>query len=345
MLAFRLQALGARVVLADPAGLGDNASGVAAGMLAPAMEAVLDPASADHFALLRDARDAWPALAAELERHGGILDRAGALWVGDEPSQLEVAARLAGVGARTERVTERQAAGLSAGLAAPFGGVFTPEDWRLEPIAMLQALRAAFLSVGGEVEADALVGLKAGAAVFGGGRRREADAVVLATGRLPHGLEIRLGPASLRPIKGQIARSTSLPTGGPSVRADGIYVAPSPSGAVIGATMEPDLADRVVDPEAIAQLRRRASGLFPHLRTASLQGAAGVRAATPDGLPLVGRSGEEGAMLALGARRNGWLLAPLIAEILAGELAGDAPGPWKAALDPVRLSGSTRTSD
>ena len=32
---------GARVILADPAPVGDNASGVAAGMLAPAFEAVL----------------------------------------------------------------------------------------------------------------------------------------------------------------------------------------------------------------------------------------------------------------------------------------------------------------
>jgi len=71
---------GARVLLADPAVRGDNASGVAAGMLAPACEALLDPASAGHFSLLKDARDAWdrvlPDLAQMLDRSGAILQTA-----------------------------------------------------------------------------------------------------------------------------------------------------------------------------------------------------------------------------------------------------------------------------
>ena len=55
-LALVLQREGARVTLVDPAGVGDNASGVAAGMLAPAFEATLDPASEGHFGLLAQAR-------------------------------------------------------------------------------------------------------------------------------------------------------------------------------------------------------------------------------------------------------------------------------------------------
>ena len=42
-IALELARGGAEVVLADPAGVGDNASGAAAGMLAPAFEALLDP--------------------------------------------------------------------------------------------------------------------------------------------------------------------------------------------------------------------------------------------------------------------------------------------------------------
>jgi glycine oxidase len=61
-----------------------------------------------------------------------------------------------------------------------------------------------------------------------------------------------------------------------------------------------------------------------------------VRAATPDALPLVGPSSRPGLSLALGARRNGWLLAPLIAEIICAQLAG-APAPaWSSRLDPLR---------
>ena len=48
------------------------------------------------------------------------------------------------------------------------------------------------------------------------------------------------------------------------------------------------------------------------VRGLSFDLAAGVRAATPDGLPLVGFSRTPGVILAVGARRNGR------AEILAG---------------------------
>ena len=50
--ALKLLDEGAEVRLFDPAPLGANASGVAAGMLAPAFEAVLDPLAAGHFGLL-----------------------------------------------------------------------------------------------------------------------------------------------------------------------------------------------------------------------------------------------------------------------------------------------------
>jgi glycine oxidase len=51
------------VTVFDPAAPGDNASGVAAGMLAPVSEALFDPVSAPHLDLLRRARDLWPAFA------------------------------------------------------------------------------------------------------------------------------------------------------------------------------------------------------------------------------------------------------------------------------------------
>ncbi len=43
-------------------------------------------------------------------------------------------------------------------------------------------------------------------------------------------------------------------------------------------------------------------------------------------------------MLALGARRNGWLLAPLMAQIVADRLAGADAGPWAGALDARRFT-------
>ena len=65
--------------------------------------------------------------------------------------------------------------------------------------------------------------------------------------------------------------------------------------------------------------------------------STGVRAATSDGLPMVGASAAPGVVLAVGARRNGWLLAPLVAQLVAACVTGRDPGPYAAALDPARF--------
>jgi glycine oxidase len=121
---------------------------------------------------------------------------------------------------------------------------------------------------------------------------------------------------------------------GPVIRYGGGYVCPSANGAVIGATMEPGRSDSVVEPAMAAMLLETAVQAVPRLRGARTVGRAGVRAATPDGLPLVGPSLTPGVWIAAGARRNGWLLAPLIAEALVATLAGErAP----EAFSPARL--------
>jgi glycine oxidase len=342
-VALRLRQEGARVVLADPAPLGDNASGVAAGMLAPAFESVLDETSAGHFPLLCAAREMWPALAEALEPHGGRLDRSGAIWAGEAAGLEPMLQRLTAAGARAERIDAAEAGRLSPGLNAPEGGVFTPEDWRIEAGPTLQALRAAFLAAGGEVRATALRWAGPGEAALSDGEILALDESILATGQPPEGL---LDPPveleHVAPIKGQIARLGGPgPIGGPVVRAEGIYVAPpmasSKAGVLAGATMEAGRHDRLVEPEAIGRLAGLATRLFPDLAEARPVGAAGVRAATPDGLPLVGPSRSPGVRLALGTRRNGWLLAPLIAEIVADQLAGAEPAIHAARFDPTRF--------
>ena len=328
VLALRLRDDGAEVLLADPAPLGANASGVAAGMLAPAFEAALDPVSAGHFELLKAARDLWPALA---ERLGVALDRSGALWVGDEASNTAVFSRLETLGARAEM------------RAAPTPAVFTPEDWTLEPRATLAALRRAFIEAGGETRAAAVQAWSGRVARLADGSSLEADLLVLAAGLSPEGMADP--PAELKalhPIKGQIASlEAAAPQDGPVARGEGIYVVPRAGGPIVGATMEVGLRGTVVDPAATEQLRAAAARLFPALAVAPATGAAGVRAATLDGLPLVGASNIPGVWLAMGARRNGWLLAPLIAGVIADHLAGGDGGEWAKAFAPGRsgLSG------
>jgi glycine oxidase len=63
-----------------------------------------------------------------------------------------------------------------------------------------------------------------------------------------------------------------------------------------------------------------------------------VRASAPDGLPLVGRAGAGGPILAVGARRNGWLLAPLVAELVLKAAAGEDGGAVGERLSPDRFA-------
>ena len=335
-LALRLRDEGVEVLLADAAPLGANASGVAAGMLAPAFETVLDPPAAGHFELLRTARELWPALAG---RVGGTLDRSGALWAGDEASNAEVLERLTLRGARAEAVDAARARGLSPGLEAPQGAVFTPEDWTLDPAGMLASLRGAFEAAGGRVRAAAVTSWSGGTAGLSDGGEARADVLVLAAGLAAEGLASPPPElAHLQPIKGQILSLDAMePRAGPVARGEGIYVVARASGPTAGATMQAGVRDLAIDPATVAALRSAAARLYPALAGARATARAGVRATSPDGLPLAGPSLTTGAWLAMGARRNGWLLAPLIAEVVAARLAGGDGGALARLFDPGRF--------
>ncbi|MBL7660408.1 FAD-dependent oxidoreductase, partial [Escherichia coli] len=53
---------------------------------------------------------------------------------------------------------------------------------------------------------------------------------------------------------------------------------------------------------------------------------AGVRGASADGLPMAGPAPDgEGLFFALAPRRNGWLLGPLVAAVVADAVEGRTP--------------------
>ena len=337
--ALRLAQAGAEVWLCDPAAPCDNASGVAAGMLAPAFESVFDPAGAGLFPLLMAARDHWPGLLASVGREG-LLDRSGAVLAalaGEEERLAGAEARLRALGLAPRTLIGDGLRDLVPELSTRVtAGLYTVEDWRLSPAAMLPALAAAALAAGVRLLPDALAERDGHLTLAG---RPVAGAVVIAAGAEAADLSAAVPElAHLSPIKGQILHFDAGPRTGPVVRGFSGYVAPQPGGAAAGASMEVGRRDRETDAAVLAGLRAQAAGLFPHLADAPAQGFAGVRAASPDGLALVGRSvAGEDLVLCVGARRNGWLLAPLAAEVVLATLAGGDPGPFGAALDPRRF--------
>lgn len=310
--ALRLARMGFKVTVFDPAPLGDNASGVAAGMLAPVSEALFDPASRDHLDLMRRARDLWPAFAKDL---GIPLSQVGVRIEGSDAWRGQVGQKLRDLGLAPDETI--------------------PEDWRIEARPALATLRAAAETAGARFEAAEVETFAPGALRLADGRTEAFDILVVATG--PGARDGQLAPetAALAPIKGQILRVEAAEDGA-VVRGEGVYLAPGETLA-IGATMEAGRDDLEPDASATQALRAAAWSLRPDLDLDAAKVEVGVRATTADGLPLVGWSKAPGVLLAVGARRNGWLLAPLVADMVAAYLNGDNPGPDAAAMNARRF--------
>lgn len=315
--ALALARAGLAVTVCDPAPLGENASGVAAGMLAPAFEAALDPAALAHFPLLKAGRDRWPAVA---ETVGIELDRVRTTAVGHPEWLAQVRGTL-------------ETLGVAVGQSG--NALTVTEDWRIEPPAAMAALRGACGALGVVFLGQAVARFALGEAVLADGAVLAADRLVAATG-----FATDLAPelAVLKPIKGHILRLPPTLGGGAS-RYEGFYLCAGRGGMLVGATMEAGRSDTAVDPVQVAGLMEKARRIMPALQQDG-EPLVGVRAATPDGLPLVGPSSAPGVIVAAGMRRNGWLLAPLVADLVAAYALGQDPGPWAKALAAGRFDES-----
>jgi glycine oxidase len=317
--ALALARAGLAVTVFDLAAPGDNASGVAAGMLAPASEALFDEASAPHLALLRRARDLWPAFAEGLNIE--IL-KDGVRIEGDADWLAGIEARRRVLGLPDDR--DRDSA------------LLLVEDWRLDACDALARLRAGASGLGARFEPASVTDYQNGVLSLSDGRAERFDTLVLATGAAERDGVLAPETAALTPIKGQILRlhhdlgATSV------VRGAGVYLCPG-APMVVGATMEFGRDDLTPDPLKTAPLLQAAALLRPDLAGVTVTTQVGVRASTVDGLPLVGWSARAGVMLAVGARRNGWLLAPLVAGLVAAYLTGKDPGPDAAQFDARRF--------
>lgn len=311
---------GRDVLVLDPGGT--NASSVAAGMIAPAIESFVDEASPEHARLLRDAGRLWADVP------GVTLKPAPAIWRGDD-------------GERT--VAALQALGFDATLDDR-GQVHARDDVQLDPGAALTALKANLWRPVVEASAVRIDRVGAGWGVETDSGAIYANAVVLATGAagpLPGLPETVAGLIrQIAPIRGQIG-FTAQTLAGTVTRGAGGYVAPTEGGTLIGATMEPGRRDLEPDADVGAQLAAMAAALIECEVEDGVYWRVGVRGATPDGLPMAGASGEAGLYLALAPRRNGWLLGPLVGRVVAdaveGEFEGGGALEHAATLNPLRF--------
>ncbi|MCW2985652.1 MAG: thiO, partial [Conexibacter sp.] len=156
-----------------------------------------------------------------------------------------------------------------------------------------------------------------------------ADRVVVAAGAWSGAFG-----AAVRPVKGQALRLRD-PSGpglcdhvlrwGPPTPG---YLVPRGDGRYyLGATMEERGFDTAVTALGVHELLREAAEVLPGILELEIEEAfAGLRPGTPDNAPIVGTDpADERVIWATGHFRNGILLCPLTAELVAEELAGGRP--------------------
>ena len=188
-----------------------------------------------------------------------------------------------------------------------------------------------------------------GACVHTSNGRIESDAAVMAAGSWSPLIPVRAGLEAasgrnprppVRPVRGQLVR---LEVEGPVARhvlwGPGCYVVPLRDGSVlVGATVENVGYDDRPTAGGVRALLNAATSWFPALENAVFAGArVGLRPGTDDELPIVGASSTMSAVFyATGHFRNGVLLAPLTASLLADLVLDGHEGPGMEMMRPAR---------
>ena len=124
------------------------------------------------------------------------------------------------------------------------------------------------------------------------------------------------------------------------IRSEEVYLVPRSDGRIlIGATVEDCGFDKKVHPDSILHMQHLAEQLVPEIAKAKIHETwAGLRPGTPDDLPILGESNMPGYFIATGHFRNGILLAPITAGIMARLLRGEATDYPLEAFSPSRFS-------
>ena len=155
------------------------------------------------------------------------------------------------------------------------------------------------------------------------GRRYEADAVVLSAGTWSRRVRVKnVAALPVRPVRGQLLHLQWTQGNPPSriVWGSRCYTVPWSSGALlVGATLEEAGFDESATVSGVRALTSAVIDLLPQASEARLDAVrVGLRPALPDGLPAIGPLARARRVVAAtGHYRNGILLAPLTADIVA----------------------------
>jgi glycine oxidase len=316
-LALELRERGAKVLVLDKGDPGNEASSAAAGMLAPS-----DPETpAGLRPLATESARMFPGYVSKLEGLSGIATdfrRQGTIALMDGTVTPP-----AGYSPLSTDDVQR----LEPHLRSHGGQSFFVQENTVDPRLLMRAALLAAQNTGVEVRGNAEVTTI----------RSRANNVEVETftGIFTAGTAVNCRGAwagsPVKPRKGQMLylESERKDLLEHVVHAPDVYIVPRSSGKIlVGATVEDAGFDKTVAASTIQELVRTAIEYLPVLRRARIvESWAGLRPGTPDDLPILGLGPAEvaGVFVASGHFRNGILLAPATAKIMADVITGRPP--------------------
>lgn len=339
---------GLRVEVVERLPHGAEASVAAAGMLSPLGDA---SESGPFLDACLASRDLWGPWVADLESETGLsidYDTSGALLVAleeeDEP-ELDAVLRFAReLGERAEEIEVSALRHRVPDITPEVRRVLHLQDeHRVDNVQVCALLAQAAQKLGVVIHYDSEVEhveKRPEGTVLVQGRhwRKEARLLVLAAGAWS-GLIPGLPSFPVRPVRGQmlLLGGVDWPWAG-SVRHGLSYaVRRGATGLLVGSTLEEEGFNKHNTVEGVEDLLAFARRLFPGIGRARLETVwAGLRPATPDGLPILGALPGWPALVATGHFRNGILLAPWTAREVA-RLAFEDGEIETPAFSPQRL--------
>lgn len=351
-IAAELARRGASVSILDGRAPGAGATQASGGMLAPYTEAAeggpLLALGARSLALFDD-------FVRAIEADSGIAvgyERSGTLHVARVEETLAHFAsmhqELSELGVPTEVLSPAEARAHEPNLASDiFGGLLLPTQGLISAPGMTQAMVEAAQRRGATLRPQARAtrirrnGTRVAIDTDHG--TIDADGVVLACGAWSGQVDVEgvSGSVPVRPVRGQLLH---LGWHGPHVARitwdEHCYLVPWRDGTLlVGATVEDAGFEEQTTVAGVRQLLEAVCDLLPNAWRATLLSArVGLRPGSPDPLPIIGWSeAVPGLMYATGHYRNGVLLAPLTAHLVADAMLDGRIDDALAVTSPARF--------
>lgn len=314
-IAWELARRGARVVVIDAGKIGSGATQATAGVLAPFIEAP-SPGPLQELTL-RSFRmyDDFVRRVEDASELGVEFRRCGTFEVAASAQDVERLMRVA---------SSAHSAGLDATWQEDAKGLLIPQQGYVRVEQLMTALRTAAERHGADfVDDAAVISIEAAASarprIHFAAAVMEPEALVIAAGAWSD----QLAPEAVgvHPVRGQLVRLQWRADPLPHVMwSEHCYVVPWLDGTVlVGATVEEVGFDQRVTADGVRSLLDAVTRFLPDAASATfIEARAGLRPSSVSGLPVIRPSATSPRIIyATGHYRNGILLAPLTADLVA----------------------------